>query len=68
MPHVFPHIKHVHYLLKKMTLKFPTMSCSFKANPNCYTLTPTTDVFCVWFTVTLVNRNIKVATIMVDCI
>ena len=44
------------------------MSCCFENNQHCCALTCRADVCCLCFTVTLVYRYIKVATVTVDCI
>ena len=46
----------------------PHVNVREKKKQYCYTLSPTADIFCVWFTVTLVYRNIKVATITIACV
>lgn len=44
--------------VEKMMLKSPTISSTFKINQALLSFTQGADVYCVWFTVTLVYRDI----------
>ena len=53
---------------KKMKLNFPTMSCSFKTDPDRCVFTHRAVVYRQWFKVTVVHRNIYVAEIAINSI
>ena len=64
-------------LLKKIKFKFPTMACSFKNNQALFSHPPLiyvwfmsdsmADLCLLWFTMTLIYRNMQVTTVTIDC-
>ena len=49
-------------------ISFPQWAAVWKLTQHYYALTYRADVCRVWFAVTLVGRNIQVATVTIDCI
>ena len=67
-----PQIKHIHsfccHLLKKWSSSSLQWTVVWKLIRHCCALIQRTDVCWVWVTVTLVYRNIQVATATIECI
>ena len=67
-----PQIKHIHsfccHLLKKWSSSSLQWTVVWKLIRHCCALIQRTDVCWIWVTVTLVYRNIQVATATIECI